>query len=174
MKNWIPTRILPDFRAMTPEFCKSEGICALLLDVDNTFAPYEMPDPDEEICAWVATMKSAGIGLAFVSNNDPPRLERFNQALGCLMFCNAGKPGTKVLRRAMEALGADASQTAVMGDQIFTDVWAGRRLGLRAYLVPPIKDKKNLFFKTKRLLEKPFIRKYYRLHPTEENIWKIR
>ena len=37
----------------------------------------------------------------------------------------------------------------------------------------PIKDKKTLFFRFKRWLEKPFIRTYYRRHPEEENVWKI-
>ena len=174
MNSFIPTKILPSFRDMTPELCKREGIRALILDVDNTFAPYEMPDPDEEIIAWVLAMREAGVGLCFVSNNDPPRLERFNQPLGCLLFCNAKKPSTKTVKLAVEALGEGKDATAVMGDQILTDVLAGNRCGLRSYLVPPIKDKKNLFFKTKRLLEKPFIRKYYRLHPEEKNIWVIR
>ena len=173
MNKFIPTRILPTYRDMTPELCAEKGIRGLILDVDNTFAPYEMPDPDEEIVAWVQRMREAGILLAFVSNNDPPRLERFNRSLGCLMFCNAGKPGTKALRAAMAAMHTDENSTAVMGDQILTDVLAGRRAGLEAYLVPPIKDKKNLFFRTKRLLERPFIRKYYKMHPEEENIWKI-
>ena len=173
MSKFIPTRILPTYRDMTPALCAAYGIRGLILDVDNTFAPYEMPDPDEEIRAWVETMRASGIGLAFVSNNDPPRLERFNRTLGCLMFCNAKKPGTKALRAAMAAMKTDEESTAVMGDQILTDVLAGRRLGLHAFLVPPIKDKKNLFFRTKRLLERPLIRKYYKLHPEEENIWRI-
>ena len=173
MNKFIPTRILPTYRDMTPRLCAAYGIRGLILDVDNTFAPYEMPDPDEEIRAWVEGMRASGIGLAFVSNNDPPRLERFNRTLGCLMFCNAKKPGTKALRAAMAAMQTDESCTAVMGDQILTDVLAGRRLGLPAFLVPPIKDKKNLFFRAKRLLERPFIRKYYKLHPEEENIWRI-
>ena len=173
MSVFIPHKILTDYRQVTPAFCKEQGIRGLILDVDNTFAPYEMPDPDADICAWVAAMREAGVGLAFVSNNHPPRLERFNRSLGCLTFCNAKKPGGKALRAAMAAMGTGTADTAVLGDQIFTDVWAGRRLGLRAYLVPPIKDKKTLFFRCKRWLEKPFIRTYYRRHPEEENVWKI-
>jgi predicted HAD superfamily phosphohydrolase YqeG len=48
-----------------------------------------------------------------------------------------------------------------MGDQIFTDVWAGKRLGVRTILLPPIKDKRDIFTRFKRLLEKPIL-KYYR------------
>jgi predicted HAD superfamily phosphohydrolase YqeG len=49
-----------------------------------------------------------------------------------------------------------------MGDQVFTDVWAAHNAGIKAILVPPIKDKTDPFTKFKRLLEKPFLGKYDR------------
>jgi predicted HAD superfamily phosphohydrolase YqeG len=49
-----------------------------------------------------------------------------------------------------------------MGDQLFTDVLAGKNLGMHAYTVPPIRDKRDLFTRFKRLLERPFMRAYYR------------
>jgi predicted HAD superfamily phosphohydrolase YqeG len=33
---------------------------------------------------------------------------------------------------------------------------------MRAILVPPIKDKKNLFFRFKRALEKPILNHYFK------------
>ena len=51
-------------------------------------------------------------------------------------------------------------EAILMGDQVFTDVWAARNAGIRAILVPPIKDKRDLFTRFKRLLEKPFLKKY--------------
>ena len=64
----------------------------------------------------------------------------------------------------MKHLGTDTSNTAVIGDQVFTDVWSAKRLGLYAILVKPIKDKTSLFFKSKRALEKPILKKYARNH----------
>ena len=51
-------------------------------------------------------------------------------------------------------------ETASVGDQVFTDVLAANRAGLYSVLVKPIKDKKSLFFRFKRLLERPVIAKY--------------
>ena len=51
-------------------------------------------------------------------------------------------------------------------DQIFTDVWAGRNVGIRCIVVPPIKDKTDGFTRFKRLLERPILR-YYRKHHKE-------
>jgi predicted HAD superfamily phosphohydrolase YqeG len=64
----------------------------------------------------------------------------------------------------MRDIGSDKSNTMLMGDQVFTDVWAAHNAKIRAILVPPIKDKTTLFFKSKRLIEKPFMRRYYKLH----------
>ena len=55
-----------------------------------------------------------------------------------------------------------------MGDELLTDVAAARRLGAKAIIVPPIKDKKTLFFRFKRALEKPIIKKYLKTRGFEK------
>ena len=60
----------------------------------------------------------------------------------------------------MSDMGTSPEETILMGDQVFTDVWAARNAGLRAILVPPIKDKTDVLTRTKRLLEKPIMKKY--------------
>ncbi len=170
MSFFTPDVILDTFDCLTVEECQKRGIKTLLLDVDNTLAPYEEETPNDRVLAWITAMREAGITLAFISNNNGKRLTLFNQTLGCPCYFNAKKPFARMLRRAMKDLKADAASTAMMGDQVFTDVWAGKNCGLRTYLVPPIKDKKNLFFRTKRLLERPVVRSYYRKkHRGQEN-----
>lgn len=165
---WMPDRLFPTYDAITVDFLKEQGIEALILDIDNTIAPYEVAEPDERALLWFAALKEAGIRASFVSNNHAPRAELFNRQLGLFVFADSKKPSGKNLRRAMEAMGSTAENTAVVGDQIFTDVWAGKRLGMRAFIVPPIKDKKNLFFRTKRLLERPIMRAYRKKHKGEQ------
>jgi predicted HAD superfamily phosphohydrolase YqeG len=72
-------------------------------------------------------------------------------------------------------LGGNKKNTALMGDQIFTDVLCAHTMGIRAILVPPIKDKTNLFFRFKRLLERPFIRKYAKQNGYQEwmRFWRV-
>ena len=64
----------------------------------------------------------------------------------------------------MRDMGTDKSDTVLMGDQVFTDVWAAHNAGIRAILVPPINDKRDLLTRFKRLLERPVLRKYDKLH----------
>ena len=68
----------------------------------------------------------------------------------------------------MEKMGSDRSNTAVIGDQLLTDALAAHNLGLRALIVPPIKDKTTPFFKFKRWIEKPYIKRYWKLQKEEK------
>ena len=158
----IPTKIFDDIYKITPEELRERGITALILDIDNTLVTYDDPKPTKPVAEWLDAMHNAGIQTAFVSNNHLPRVESFCEGMACYFHADSGKPSRKFLREAMAYMGTDVNNTAAVGDQLFTDVWAAKRCGMAAFLVPPIKDKKTLFFRTKRVLEKPFLRMYYK------------
>ena len=157
------------FDDITPEFLTSCGIKTLLIDIDNTLAPYEQPEPDERIRAWFDSLSAAGITSALISNNHADRVELFNRTLGLLAFPDSGKPKTKTLHIAMEKMGSDIHNTAAIGDQLLTDALGAHSIGIPAFIVPPIKDKKTLFFRFKRWLEVPYIKKYKKKIEKEEN-----
>lgn len=159
-KFFTPDYMFRAFDEVTPEFLHSIGINALLIDIDNTLAPYEQPDADERIINWVKTLSDAGIKAALISNNHPPRVERFNKKLGLIAYADCGKPKSRMLLVAMEQMGSTISDTAGLGDQILTDTAAAHNLGLPSIIVPPIKDKTNAFYKVKRAIERPFVKKY--------------
>jgi len=176
-KNYlVPDYMFGHYWEITPDFLRSIGVRALLIDIDNTLAPYEQDDPDDQIRAWFDALQKNGIAAALVSNNHAPRVERFNQTLGLLAYADSKKPCKRTLLLAMKELGVCAEETAMLGDQLLTDVYAGKHTGLCALTVPPIKDKTNLFFKFKRLCERPFIRKYAKLYGYQPymSFWKIK
>ena len=158
----MPSYMFRTYDEVTPAFLASIGAEVVLADIDNTLAPYEQPEPDERILAWFDSLSEHGIAAALISNNDRERVERFNRDLGLIAFAKSGKPLKKNLVRAMALMSAAPESTAVLGDQLFTDVLGGKLLGLRAIVVPPIKDKKTLFFRFKRLLEKPVLHAYHK------------
>ena len=79
-------------------------------------------------------------------NNKGDRVKIFNRTLGLPLFAGAKKPFTKGVRQALAALEITPQEAAGLGDQIFTDCLACHRAGLRFYLVPPIKDKRDPLF----------------------------
>lgn len=165
LSKLTPYKIFDKFDDITPEYLSRLGVRFLFSDVDNTLAPYETPEPDERIRAWLDSLKDAGIQVILVSNNHPERIELFNRTLGLPSFPDAKKPGKKVLSGVMAQLGAAPENCAFLGDQILTDVLCARNLGITlALLVPPIKDKLTLFFRFKRALERPVIKHYYKIN----------
>ena len=161
MRNpMMPDYMFRAFDEITPAFLTSLGAKAILADIDNTLAPYEQPEPDERIKGWIASLAEAGIGIAFVSNNDWERVELFNRTLGVPAYAKSGKPFKKNLVKAMNDLGGTLETTVMLGDQLLTDALAGHNLGVKCLIVPPIRDKKNAFFRFKRWLEKPVVRRF--------------
>ncbi|HOF86860.1 MAG TPA: HAD hydrolase-like protein, partial [Armatimonadota bacterium] len=58
-------------------------------------------------------------------------------------------------RRAMAMLETTPDTTAIIGDQLFTDIWGGKRLGLYTILVSPLSPRESLFT---RALQRPLER----------------
>ena len=155
-----PDFILDTFADVTPEFCRDHGISALICDIDNTLVTYDDPVPTDVVTEWYRALDGAGVKLSFVSNNDEERVMRFAEPLGVPAFYKSGKPSRRGVRLAVEAMRSDPSSTAFLGDQLLTDVVAAKRYGIRAIVVPPIKDKTTLLFRAKRAIERPFMNKY--------------
>ncbi|MDD3705135.1 MAG: HAD hydrolase-like protein [Clostridiaceae bacterium] len=70
------------------------------------------------------------------------------------------KPSKTAFRRAMKLMNSVPANTAVIGDQIFTDVLGGNRLGLYTILVAPISDKEFIWTRIIRKLERHILKKH--------------
>ena len=162
-KRFLPEYYFDTFDMASAEFLLSIGVKGIVLDVDNTLEPYENPKPTERVLAWFETLKAAGIKAAIVSNNGRERIDLFNEGLGLTAYSKSGKPKKKNVLRAISDMGISREDAILMGDQVFTDVWAAHNAGIRAILVPPIRDKRDLLTRFKRLLEKPILKKYRRM-----------
>ena len=140
-----------------PEALAARGIRLLLADLDNTLVPYGVPGPTEAIRAWARSLEGAGVTLVILSNNrSPHRAKRFAQALGVPFLGHAGKPKARSFFRAMEEMGCTPAETAIVGDQIFTDIWGGNNAGVSTLLVEPIRLAGNPGRYLRYAVEQPF------------------
>lgn len=139
---------------------KAIGIRFVILDIDNTLVPYTSLYPDERAMKFLNLLRNNGIRFCFVSNNRRERVKKFNENIGAPCFANAKKPLLYGINKAMAELGADKTNTALIGDQVFTDVWAGKRAGITTILVEPIREVESPFFRFKRHLEKLVLKEY--------------
>jgi HAD superfamily phosphatase (TIGR01668 family) len=150
----MPDLYLDDIYCISSELLTSKGIKAVLLDIDNTLVTYDDPLPTESVLNWLTSLSEAGISAAFISNNHRDRVELFNSNLKLFATWDSKKPSGKCYRAAMKHLGTDTSNTAVIGDQVFTDVIAGNRAGVRTFMVEKLHKKEIWYVLLKRPFEK--------------------
>lgn len=153
-----PDHAYNDIYLITAQVLTELGIKGVVFDIDNTIAPYEIIRPTDAMNEYFASLRDAGIKMAFVSNNKGDRVTTFNEGLGLFYVCKAGKPSPKGVLRCISHFGLKKEQVIAIGDQIFTDCLAAHRAGIKFALVKPIKDKKTLFFRMKRFMERPFVK----------------
>lgn len=161
MAIFKPTYALRSITEITPAALKKRGIKALILDVDNTLTTHNNPTPAEGVPEWIEEMKSAGIKLLIVSNNNAERVTPFAEMLGLHFVPNGAKPLPMGFLRAVKELGVPKNRIAAVGDQIFTDIFGANLAGVRSIFVYPIEPETSLPFRFKRTVEKPLLPKRY-------------
>ena len=141
---------------ISPGFLEKLGIKFLMLDMDNTIAAYNEHSPSDRIVQWAERMKDCGIALYIVSNSARKvRVGTFSKALGVGAVMSARKPSRKGLLRAITAAGFQAENSALVGDQIFTDTLAANRTGVISIIVKP-RHNANPILALRYVLEAPF------------------
>ena len=153
-KIFTPDAVFTDLCGITVEFLKERGISWLALDLDNTVTRDCCDEIPEAVARKLDELKAAGILLIVISNNKPARVERFAQKSGLTCISEAKKPKCDGLIRAARTLGKPLCEGAVVGDQIFTDVWAGKNAGMTVFLVEPFGRDLGRFVRFKRRLER--------------------
>jgi uncharacterized protein len=152
-----------DVQELTPERLRQWELRALLLDVDCTLSRYRRSEPTPEVLAWVEQLRMAGIPMCLVSNGMRRRIEHFAEQLGLPCVARAMKPLPWGVWSAMQKLQSLPSETAMVGDQLFADIMAGRLAGVRSILVKPIHPEEEPWFtRLKRIPERFVFRRLNR------------
>lgn len=132
----------------------SLGIRGIIADMDNTLVPWNDRAVYPRLASWLAQLKEEGFRLCIVSNNSRERGGQLALDLDIPAIWYAVKPRRRAFRKALQIMELTAQETAVIGDQIFTDVLGGNRLGLYTILVTPISKKEFIWTRFMRQLER--------------------
>ena len=158
-------RFYPDERAETVrevdyEAFRAKGVRGIIFDIDNTLVPQDAP-ATEETEAFFREIHALGFKTCVISNNAEERVAPFAERTESSYVCHARKPLKKSYRKAMEFLGTDESTTLFVGDQLLTDIFGARRLGIRNVLVKPVSLESDIpTVRFKRKIEKRILREY--------------
>lgn len=131
-----------------------------VLDIDNTLVGYKTARADDAARAFLSMLSENGVRYAFVSNNHKGRVRLFAEDFDAHYVCGAMKPFAIGVRHAMKKMGAVKAETVLIGDQVFTDIRAGKRAGIKTVMVDPIEAKETPFFGFKRYFERIVLKDY--------------
>ena len=132
----------------------SEGIKTALLDFDNTLGPDHATEPEEYSYKCVKMIEEYGIRCCLVSNAKSGRSAKIAEMLGIPVVTYANKPGTSGIFKAISLMKSSPEESLMVGDQVFTDVIAGNRAGVRTFLVEKLHKPEIWYVMLKRPFEK--------------------
>ena len=155
LKFPIPDMIIKSIYELKPEQLVEKGIKLLLMDLDNTLAKYHAISPSVALRNWIDGLKRAGVEPFIYSNSRGDRAELFAKALSIDYINKARKPETKKLSELLAQKGINPEQTAIIGDQVYTDILCGARAGITTIAIKPI-DMANPFHLARYGAEMPF------------------
>ncbi len=136
-----------------------DGYRGIIFDIDNTLVPHGAP-ADERSKKLLNYLRDRGFKIVLLSNNSKARVDMFNEELHLDAIPMGAKPFLKNYKKAMEIMGTSKENTFFVGDQLFTDVWGAKRLGIRSILVKPINAKEEIQIVLKRKLENIVMKEY--------------
>lgn len=148
----------PDFRFrhlhdIDLESLRSSGVRLLLVDIDNTLVPWGAIDVDERLQEWISEAGKL-FEIVLVSNRRSKGAKILSRKLGLNCISPAYKPFPLKMKWACATMGISPSESAIIGDQIVTDILAGKLGGYKTVLLEPISNREFTGTKINRAIER--------------------
>jgi HAD superfamily phosphatase (TIGR01668 family) len=145
-----------------PRNLRLQGIEALILDVDNTIVEWRGEKVSNSMKRWVSAALAEDLKVCIVSNGISKQVAAISKDLSVPAIAKAGKPTKRSFLKALKIMDATPQKTAVIGDQVFTDILGGNRLGMHTILINPVGKQELKTTKVMRRLEKWTLTKMYK------------
>lgn len=146
MSLLCPHRMVESVTEITHDELREQGVQGVILDLDNTLVLWRKEEMTSEVADWLNGLLQAGFQLCILSNSPiGERSKRVAAKLGCHYVHDARKPRRKGFRKSMDIMGTAPETTAIIGDQMFTDVLGGNRSGVYTIMVKPIHKREFVY-----------------------------
>ena len=123
---------------------KTKKIKGIIVDLDNTLIAWGEKEVSQKNIDWVNEAKKLGLKICIVSNTNSKRVAEFAKIFDVPYHSKYFKPFSIAFNNGLKILDTKKSETVVIGDQIFTDIWGGNILKLLTILVVPIVKKDSM------------------------------
>lgn len=163
MSLFKPDYYVRNFENINMDRLKRRGIKLLLCDIDNTLVAFNDPDSNAKVKEFIKKAKANGIEIALCSNARPARAKRFARDLGVeKVYYLSFKPWPRNIKKAMKHFHVSRNQTALLGDQLLTDMLGGHLAGIYTILTAPIIEKDKFDTQINRFFEGFIYRRFKR------------
>lgn len=159
MDKLIPDMYQKSIYHINYEKLKDSGIKCLLFDLDNTCVPTKEKNPNKKLIEKFEKLKDLGFKIIIFSNAGRKRLEPFKKALDVDCSYSSRKPLSGKFNKIIKKFGYDLSETAIIGDQLFTDILGGNKVGIKTILINPMSSYDLPITKISRMLERNIMKK---------------
>ena len=146
-KYFSPDDFVEKYEFIDVEYMNMHNKKVIISDLDNTLISWDSKKDTKELNRWLKKMKRAGFDIIVVSNNSEERVEEFCKQLNLQYVADAKKPLTHGFKKALSKLNRKPEEAIILGDQVLTDVFDAKSLGVMSVLVKPIS--KTDAFKTR-------------------------
>ena len=140
---------------------KKMGISNLIVDLDETLRKRNSDNIPRESIYWIKEVKKIGFKVCIISNNILPwKADFIRKKFHVPVTLFSLKPFPFALKRAMKTLRSNNKNTAVIGDQLYTDILGANLVGIYSILVDPLTGKeKGILRKLVRWMERKILPK---------------
>ena len=138
IKIFIPNKIFNKVNDITYDEIKKFNIKGFLLDIDNTLAGDQDPNPFEGVVDWIEILRKNDIKILLISNNGEERVSKFAKLLKLDYISKGNKPFKKNIIRGCNILKVPHENICIVGDQIFTDIFGGNISNIKTFLVTEV------------------------------------
>lgn len=157
-KKFKPDAQLKSIFDLSFEQLKRDGVETLLVDVNNTLISPNETVLAQDVLEHLLRLQAHGLTLILVSNNRNRTLKEQVQAHDLKYIEHALKPMLFRILPRLRNWKVPPTQLGVLGDQVFTDVYLGKRLNARTYWVQPLSSKDHMSTRWLRRFEARVLR----------------
>lgn len=153
LKQFSPDEELASIYDIDIFSLKKRGKKGIIFDLDNTLRKRGASKLDEGVRNLFKGLEREGFKVGVLSNNDGMVRGNLKKVLDNYpIFFNAGKPRRAGFRKLLVQMGLKPSEVVMVGDQLFTDIYGAKRLGIYSILVSPVDPQEPLYIKFGRLV----------------------
>lgn len=158
MSKFIPNMYKKDIFSINYKKLKKMNIKVLLFDFDNTIIEKGNYKAEEKTIELFSKLKKDFLVYIVSNSIQAKKIQTIARSLKVPYIGDSRKPFKRGFKK-LKLSNIKASEIAMIGDQLITDIWGGNRMNYFSILIDPINNDEWLFTRLNRVFERIILKK---------------